>query len=138
MAAGPIGSCWAPGTWPDTTWEENTWSGAVVTRPPVGSARPRFTFDDLRPQSQIVRGEILAEAAPALVEAVARERLDALGRVLVEALAPVVELAVVSRMPDTTVAVMSASPEVQMRAGVWVRAETRQEQEALWLLGVSE
>ena len=28
MAAGPIGSCWASGSWPDTAWEENTWAGA--------------------------------------------------------------------------------------------------------------
>ena len=28
MPAGPIGACWAAGSWPDTAWEANTWSGA--------------------------------------------------------------------------------------------------------------
>lgn len=29
MPAGPIGACWASGSWTDTCWAENTWSGAV-------------------------------------------------------------------------------------------------------------
>jgi hypothetical protein len=31
MPAGPIGTCWASGSWSDTSWEANTWSGAVVS-----------------------------------------------------------------------------------------------------------
>jgi hypothetical protein len=31
MPAGPIGSCWASGSWSDTAWEADTWSGAVVS-----------------------------------------------------------------------------------------------------------
>lgn len=30
MAAGPIGSCWASGSWSNTAWEANTWADAVV------------------------------------------------------------------------------------------------------------
>ena len=30
MAAGPIGSVWATGSWSDTAWEENTWADAVA------------------------------------------------------------------------------------------------------------
>lgn len=33
MPAGPIGSCWAAGSWSDLAWEANTWAnaGAHVT-----------------------------------------------------------------------------------------------------------
>jgi hypothetical protein len=30
MPAGPIGSCWASGSWSNTAWEANTWSSATV------------------------------------------------------------------------------------------------------------
>ena len=30
MAAGPVGSVWAHGTWTDTCWTANTWADAVV------------------------------------------------------------------------------------------------------------
>lgn len=30
MAAGPIGSVWAAGSWSDTCWEEFTWADAVA------------------------------------------------------------------------------------------------------------
>ncbi len=29
MPAGPIGSCWATGSWTDTCWEEFTWEDAT-------------------------------------------------------------------------------------------------------------
>jgi hypothetical protein len=28
MPSGPIGGCWAAGTWADTAWEVNTWGDA--------------------------------------------------------------------------------------------------------------
>ena len=30
MPAGPIGSCWAAGSWSDTAWEENSWADSLV------------------------------------------------------------------------------------------------------------
>lgn len=30
MPAGPIGSCWATGSWADTAWEAGSWADAVV------------------------------------------------------------------------------------------------------------
>ena len=30
MPAGPIGSCWATGSWSDTAWEANTWADTLV------------------------------------------------------------------------------------------------------------
>lgn len=33
MPAGPIGSCWAPGTWADTAWEAGSWADAVESVP---------------------------------------------------------------------------------------------------------
>ena len=32
MPAGPIGDCWAAGSWSDTAWEANTWAdtGAAI------------------------------------------------------------------------------------------------------------
>lgn len=29
MAAGPIGSVWASGSWTDVCWEENTWAATL-------------------------------------------------------------------------------------------------------------
>lgn len=34
MPAGPIGACWAAGSWLDTAWEADTWAGASPTPPP--------------------------------------------------------------------------------------------------------
>lgn len=31
MPAGPIGSCWAIGSWSDTAWEAGTWADAALT-----------------------------------------------------------------------------------------------------------
>lgn len=37
MAAGPIGACWAPGSWSDSAWEAETWASAVTQ---AGSGQP--------------------------------------------------------------------------------------------------
>lgn len=107
---------------------------------PAGAKRRgsrSVTFEDLYRQ-QVVRGEILAEAPVPQVRAVAHEDLETRGHVHLEAAPPLVTAAVTVRMPPTTVRVESAAPQVAIEAGVWVRAASRQEQEALWLLGLSE
>ena len=30
MAAGPVGSVWATGSWEDTAWEADSWADAVL------------------------------------------------------------------------------------------------------------
>lgn len=45
MAAGPIGSVWASGSWTDTSWEDGTWAdvgggGGVAS----GGSRQRYGY----------------------------------------------------------------------------------------------
>jgi hypothetical protein len=40
MAACPIGTVWAVGSWSDTAWECNTWADRVIP-PPVTGQSPR-------------------------------------------------------------------------------------------------
>lgn len=73
MPAGPIGACWASGSWSDTAWEENTWSGAVT---PVVQVYP---FDVMVCTGLVGNVDVLTEFAEAgSVRVAMRDRVDVL------------------------------------------------------------
>lgn len=40
MPAGPIGTCWAPGSWLSTAWEAGSWRAVVTRRAMAGIPAP--------------------------------------------------------------------------------------------------
>lgn len=55
MAAGPVGTSWAPGSWPDTAWEAGSWADGSDVPAVLGDLTTLFVgyVQDLRDTSAL-------------------------------------------------------------------------------------